>query len=52
MKYCVYLHSRWGYPMWKIEGNNKQKLIKDAQWHMERLSMRAIEKHYLTFNQL
>lgn len=52
MKYCINLHSRRGYPMGKIEGNNKQKLIKDAQRHMNWLSKKAIEKHYLTFNQL
>lgn len=54
MKYYCNLHSRWGYPMWKIEGNNKKKLIEEAQWHMERLSKKAIEMHYLhlSYNQL
>ena len=50
MKYCIPLHSRRWYSMGKIEWNNKKKLIEDAQWHMDWLSKKAIEK-YLILNQ-
>ena len=52
MKYYCYLHSRWGKSMGKLESNNKKKLIEQAQYHMERLSKRTIEKNYIfTYNQ-
>ena len=47
MKYYCNLHTRWGHPMWMIEWKNKKKLIDEAQWHMEWLSKRAIEKYYI-----
>ena len=51
MKYYINLHTRRGYPMGTIYGNNKKKLIEEAQEQMERLTKACLIRYYLHINQ-
>ena len=50
MKYYIQLHTRWGNPMGIIYGNNKKKIIEEAQEQMERLKKSVLKRHYLHLN--